>query len=69
MGTKRDLAMRIKKSRNDDPRTRSWFARIRDWIFCNGDGPDSTSIKNAMPGQMSLNPTQVCMLPTTSSIR
>ena len=59
MGTKPDLAMRIKKAHNDDPQTRSWFACIREWIFCNSDGPDSTRVKNAIPSTMSLNPIQV----------
>ena len=59
MGTKPDLALRIKKARTDDPHTRLWFARIREWIFCHGDGPESTHVKNAIPNGMSLNPTQV----------
>ena len=59
MGTKPDLASRVKKGRADDPHTRSWFARIREWIFCHGDGPESTRVKNAIPHGMSLNPTQV----------
>ena len=63
MGTKRDLAMRVKKARRDDPQTRSWFARIRNWIFCHGDGLDSARIKNAVPNQTSLNSTQVRQLP------
>ena len=63
MGMKHDLATRVKKARVDDPQTRSWFARIRNWIFCNGDGPDSTSVKNCVTSKMSLNATQVRIRP------
>ena len=59
MGRKADLSTREKKQRLDDSRLDQWFEWIRGWISLDGKGPDSSAVKNSVPGQMSMTATQV----------
>ena len=59
MGTKLDMATRIKKARTDDQLTRDWLQTIRNWIYRQGHTPEDAAVKRTPTHSMSLTTTQV----------
>ncbi|KAI0324055.1 hypothetical protein GY45DRAFT_1263589 [Cubamyces sp. BRFM 1775] len=57
MGTKRDMAQRIKKLREDTPWLRMLLERIRGWIFQRGRAPEGKSVEEVL-GSTSTSPNQ-----------
>ena len=61
MGTKRDMARRVKRARIDDRESRHRLRSVRRFIFEHGKGTDSKKI-NDLLDEDSLLPIRVCLL-------